>query len=122
MPNQKNKGSMKTEKLLFKNSILLLLPFFLMALGCRQQTSAKNNIRGKWHTEDGKTRLTITQKEFTLDEGDEPIAENYFMQGDSVFTSYQGSRPFTKFVIKNLSDKSLTLVYPDSTSVKFMRQ
>ena len=122
MLNQKNKVSMKTKKLLFKNSMLLLLLFFLVVLGCRQQSSAKNNIRGKWHSEDGKTRLTITQKEFTLDEGDEPIAENYFVNGDSIFTSYQDSRPFTKFTIKNLSDKNLTLVYPDSTLVKFMRQ
>ncbi len=121
MLNQKNKGSMKSEKLLFKNSILLLPLFFLMALGCRQQIAAKNKICGKWHSEDGKTRLTITQKEFTLDEGDEPIAENYFVKGDSIFTSYQGSRPFTKFTIKNLLDKSLTLVYPDSTSVNFVR-
>ncbi|MEX8547645.1 MAG: hypothetical protein V5804_08595 [Mucilaginibacter sp.] len=112
---------MKTGKLLFKNSILLLLLFFLIAFGCRQQTSAKNKIRGKWHSADGKTRLTITQKEFTLNEGEEPIAESYFVKGDSIFTSYEGSQPFTKFVIKNVSDKTLTLVYPDSTSVNFMR-
>ncbi len=112
---------MKTEKLLFKKTILLLLLFFLFAFGCKQTQSAKGKIHGKWRSEDGKTKLTITQKEFTLDEGEEPIAESYFVQGDSIFTSYEGSQPFTKFVIKNVSDKALTLVYPDSTSVNFIR-
>lgn len=112
---------MKTKKLLFKKRILLLLVFFLVASSCQQKQSAKNKIRGKWRSEDGKTGLTITQKEFTLDEGEEPIAESYFIKGDSIFTSYEGSRPFTKFVVKNLSDKTFTLVYPDSTSVEFVR-
>lgn len=111
---------MKIKKLLFKNVILLLLPFFLITYGCKQQ-SAKAKIHGKWHSQDGKVKLTITQKEFTLDEDEEPIAESYFVKGDSIFTSYEGSQPFTKFVIKNVSDKSLTLIYPDSTSVDFVR-
>lgn len=84
-------------------------------------STLKNKIVGNWRSADGKTKLKITQKDFTLDEGEEPIAENYFVKGDSVFTSYEGSEPYTKFVIKNLSDKTLTLVYPDSTSVSFVR-
>lgn len=99
-------------------AVFLLL---LVCNACKHQPSTKSKIRGKWHSADGKTGLTITQKEFTLDEGEEPIAESYFVRGDSVFTSYQGSRPYTKFVIKNLSDKSLTLVYPDSASVNFVK-
>lgn len=112
---------MKTEKILFKKRILLLLVFFLVANSCQQKQSSKSKIQGKWRSEDGKTGLTITQNEFTLDEGEEPIAESYFIKGDSIFTSYEGSQPFTKFAIKNLSDKTLTLVYPDSTSVNFVR-
>ena len=76
---------------------------------------------GNWHSEDQKTSLKITSESFILDEGNGSFAESYFVKGDTIFTSYEGSRPYTKFVIKNLSDKSLTLVYPDSTAVKFTR-
>ncbi len=103
-----------------KRAFVAVFLLLLVCGACKQQFSAKNKIRGKWLSEDGKTGLTITQKEFTLNEG-EPIAESYFVKDDSIFTSYEGSRPCTKFVIKNLSDKSFTLVYPDSTLVNFVR-
>ncbi len=108
---------------MMKNCILFgaLLLFTIVFSGCNDQSPVKNKIEGSWLSEDGKARLKITGKDFTLDEGDGPIAESYFVKGDTVFTSYEGSQPFTKFVIKDLSDKSLTLVYPDSASVKFIR-
>ena len=56
-----------------------------------------------------------------LDEGETPIAESYFVKGDTIFTSYEGAEPYTKFLIKDLTDNSMTLVYPDSTSVKLKR-
>jgi len=107
---------MKKNYLLF----VIIVTGALVFSGCRQ-SAGKSKLLGKWYSPDKKTSLKITVKDFTLDEGDGPVAESYFVKGDTVFTSYEGSQPFTKFVIKDLSDKSLTLVYPDSTSVKFIR-
>lgn len=98
---------------------LVLFTAIIVFTGC-SNPPAKNKIRGNWHSGDNKITLKITAKDFILDEG-EPVAENYFVKGDTIFTLYEGSQPFTKFEIRNLSDKSLTLVYPDSTLVKFIR-
>ena len=98
----------------------IVLVSVIVFVSCSRPTE-KSKLQGNWHSEDKKTGLKITAKEFTLDEGEEPIAENYFVKNDTIFTSYEGSQPYTKFGIKNLSDKSMTLVYPDSTSVNFVR-
>ncbi len=92
---------------------------FGIVAACKS-TGGNKKLLGTWHSEDKKTNLQITAKEFILDEG-EPFAEGYFTKGDSIYTSYEGSEPYTKFVIKNLTDKSMTLIYPDSTSVSFFR-
>lgn len=102
-------------------SYLTILVSVAIVFASCKNLPAKNKIQGNWHSEDKKTGLKITAKEFILDEGEEPIAESYFVKGDTIFTSYEGSQPYTKFVIKDLSDKSLTLFYPDSTSVNFLR-
>jgi len=105
-----------------KKSYLLFVVIFSVAIvfyGCNP-SAEKNKLVGKWYSRDKKTSLKITSKEFILDEG-EPIAESYFMKSDTLFTSYEGTGPYTKFLVKNLSDKSMTLVYPDSTSVRFFR-
>ncbi len=102
---------------------LFLTVFFaasIVLVSCKNQ-SVKSKIIGNWKSVDGKTGLKITQKEFILDEGEEPIAENYFIKGDTIFTSYEGSQPYTKFGFKELSEKSMTIIYPDSTSKKFVR-
>jgi hypothetical protein len=101
-------------------TVLLNLACVLVFTGCKNPP-VKSKLRGSWHSKDKKTGLKITAKEFILNEGQEPIAENYFVKGDTIFTSYEGTEPFTKFVIKNLTDSSLTLIYPDSTSVMFGR-
>lgn len=100
--------------------LILFLPLFFL-IACNNASPAKSKIKGNWRSDDGKIGLKITEKEFTLIEGEEPIAENYFVKGDTIFTSYEGTEPYTKFAIKDLSDKSFTLIYPDSTSVKFVR-
>ncbi|RYE33438.1 MAG: hypothetical protein EOP42_08290 [Sphingobacteriaceae bacterium] len=89
-------------------------------LAACNSSATNKKLLGKWYSQDKKTNLKITAKEFILDEG-EPFAESYFTKGDSIFTSYEGSEPYTKFVVKDLTDKSMTLVYPDSTSVSFFR-
>lgn len=101
-------------------SIIFLLAIGTLALSCKSSSENKK-IEGKWHSEDQKTTLTITSKDFTIDEGEGPLAESYFLKGDTIFTSYEGTAPYTAFAIKKLSDKNMVLVYPDSTSVQFLR-
>ena len=104
-----------------KRSVLYLI-FILSALTISCRNPAKNTrLQGKWISADQKISLQITPKEFILDEGETPIAENYFVKGDTIFTSYEGAEPFTPFVYKNLTEKSLTLIYPDSTSVILLK-
>lgn len=92
----------------------------IVVIAACKSSAANKKLLGKWHSADHKTKLEVTAKDFILDEG-EPIAEGYFAKGDTLFTSYEGSQPYTKFLVKNLTDKSMTLVYPDSTSVSFLR-
>jgi hypothetical protein len=101
-------------------NVLLILVCVLGFISCKN-APVKSKLKGSWHSKDKKTGLKITAKEFILDEGQEPIAESYFVKGDTIFTSYEGAEPFTKFAIKDLTDSSLTLVYPDSTTVEFVR-
>lgn len=81
---------------------------------------AKTNLKGKWHTKDGSTKLEITGKQFIMTE-DTPVAEDYFVKGDSIFTSFEGNQPYTRFVIQNLDEHNLKLLYPDSVMVEFVR-
>ncbi|MVN23266.1 hypothetical protein [Mucilaginibacter arboris] len=99
----------------------IVISFFVIVFTSCKNPAEKNKIMGNWRSEDKKTGLKITAKEFTLDEGEDPIAESYFVKGDTIFTSYEGAQPYTKFAVKDLTDKSMTLVYPDSTTVTFVR-
>src|SRR5579875_126792 len=95
----------------------LFIALFLCSItlaGCSNSTN-KHQLLGTWTSEDKKTVLKLTSKAFMLDEGETPIAESYFVKGDTIFTSYEGAEPYTKFLIKDLTDNSMTLVYPDST-------
>ncbi len=69
---------------------------------------------------DGATMLKITNKAFTLD-SDSPIAEDYFVKQDTIYTSFQGALPYSKFVIKHVDEHQLKLEYPDSALVVFNR-
>ncbi|MGI4749638.1 MAG: hypothetical protein ACRYFB_03295 [Janthinobacterium lividum] len=100
--------------------VLTVAAVGIVIIAACKSSTANKKLMGKWHSEDQKTKLEVTAKNFILDEG-EPIAESYFTKGDTLFTSYEGSQPYTKFIVKDLMDKSMTLVYPDSTSVSFLR-
>ncbi|WP_158827246.1 hypothetical protein [Mucilaginibacter lacusdianchii] len=92
--------------------------FILFMAACSD--TGKSNLKGDWHTQDGSTRLRITDKQFVLlSESDVP--EDYFLKGDTIFTSFEGSQPYTRFVIQKLDDHSLKLLYPDSVSIDFVR-
>jgi len=90
----------------------------LLSVAC--SSPAQKKLEGKWTSKDGKTKLQITSKHLTMD-NDALIPEEYFMKGDTIYTSYAGNQPYTKFVVQKLSDNDLTLVDPDSTSMEFSR-
>lgn len=96
----------------------LLFASILFAIACSDPTQVK--IKGKWLSKDGKTKLNITDKHFAMDNEAE-IKEEYFIKADTIYTSFEGNQPYTKFVIKSLQDKSLTLIDPDSVKLVFVR-
>ncbi|GAB2695592.1 hypothetical protein GCM10027037_19210 [Mucilaginibacter koreensis] len=101
----------------------ILLSFFctsLLSLSACSSNAKKSELKGEWRSKDGETRLKITGKEFIMDNGS-PLPEDYIMKGDTILTSYEGSQPYTKFVIQQLDDHNLKLLYPDSITVEFTR-
>jgi hypothetical protein len=80
----------------------------------------KNKLQGSWHSKDGSVKLAITDKSFTMDDG-EGIAEDYFIKGDTVFTSFQGNQPYTQFVVQKVDEHYLKLMGPDSVAVEYNR-
>jgi hypothetical protein len=83
--------------------------------------SGQNKVKGEWQTKDGTTRLKITGDKFTEDNG-APVTEDYFIKGDTIFTSFEGNQPYTKFVIQQVDEHNLKLLYPDSVSIAFVRK
>ena len=83
-------------------------------------TGPVGKLKGEWHSKNSETLLKITNKQITLD-NDSPIPEDYFVKGDTIYTSFEGNQPYTKFVVKHLDEHSLKLLYPDSALVEFTR-
>ncbi|MEO6632136.1 MAG: hypothetical protein ABIN13_10455 [Mucilaginibacter sp.] len=91
----------------------------LLGVACTSNTpNAK--LKGSWKSKDGTTKLKITDKGFTMDDG-EAIAEDYFVKGDTIFTSFEGNKPYTAFLIQKLDDHNLKLMGPDSVAVEYGR-
>lgn len=111
-----------TLPLIMKNYLLTIIHIacacVLLSAACSD--SEKSNLKGKWQTKDGQTKLEITGKQFIMTE-DAPVAEDYFIKDDSIFTSFEGNQPYTRFVIQKLDDHNLKLLYPDSVTVEFVR-
>lgn len=78
----------------------------------------KNKLQGKWRSKNGVIKLNITEKSFLVD-GVEP--EDYFVKGDTIFTSYQGNLPYTSFVVQKVDDHYLKLIGPDSIALEYNR-
>ncbi|AMR31455.1 hypothetical protein A0256_08475 [Mucilaginibacter sp. PAMC 26640] len=97
-------------------SIKLLAACILVSAACSQKPANKQ-LQGNWKSKDGSTHLKITSKQFSLDNE----SEDYFLKGDTIFTSFEGNLPYTKFVIQKLDDKQLSLGFPDSVAVEFSR-
>ena len=100
-------------------AVHLLTAVLLLAMACNNPAKNKN-LQGQWHSKDGKTQLKVTAKQFTIDNNAE-IPEDYFVKGDTIFTSFQNNQPYTKFVIQKLDDNQLTLIDPDAELMEFVR-
>jgi len=98
--------------------IVLYITFISSITSC--SNPVKRKLKGNWHAKDGVTKLYITERDFTLDDG-EAIAEDYFINGDTIFTSFQGNQPYTNFVVQKLEDHYLKLMGPDSIVVEYSR-
>src|SRR5271165_1670606 len=98
---------MKNYALIFVN-----VACFLVLLSAACTNPVKSKLKGYWHSKDGVTKLNISEKAFTMDDG-ESIPEDYFIKGDTIFTSYQGNEPYTSFVVQKLDDHYLKLLGPD---------
>ena len=102
------------------HSFFLLAMFVSALLVQACSNTQKNRLKGYWHSTDGVTKLKITEKEFSLEDGDE-IPEDYYIKGDTIFTSFEGNEPLTRFVVQKLDDHNLRLLGPDSVAVEFNR-
>lgn len=105
-----------------KNYLLILVHVIiacvLLAAACA--SPEKEKIVGNWTSTDGHTHLKITSNSMIMD-NDVASAEDYFIKGDTIFSSFKGNTPYTKFVIKKLDAKHLSLLYPDSVAIDFTR-
>ncbi|MEB0261200.1 MULTISPECIES: hypothetical protein [unclassified Mucilaginibacter] len=104
-----------------KHALLLIMLYGVAALitACDKKESNKK-VRGDWRSKDSNTSLKITDKKFIMD-GDVQNAEDYFTKDDTIFTSFEGNQPYTKFVIQKLDEQRMNLLYPDSVAVEFIR-
>ena len=90
----------------------------LLATSC--SNGHKSKLQGDWKLKSGETRLKITAKKFAMD-SDLQYAEDYFVKGDTIFTSFEGNQPYSKFVVQKLDENNLKLLSPDSTVMEFTR-
>ncbi|MET3981681.1 hypothetical protein ABIB62_004302 [Mucilaginibacter sp. UYP25] len=105
-----------------KIKALLIVTVFgaaTLLTACEKHESNKK-VLGDWKSKDANVTLKITDKKFIMD-GDVQNAEDYFTKGDTIFTSFEGNQPYTKFVIKKLDGQHMDLLYPDSVVVAFSR-
>jgi len=106
---------MKTYALVTIHAIFAVV---LTTAACSGSKAGK--IKGEWRSKDNETILKITGKQFTMDT-DSPVPEDYFIKGDTIYTSFQGNLPYTKFVVKAVDEHNLKLLYPDSVLVEFTK-
>ncbi|MBV8389322.1 MAG: hypothetical protein JO080_05950 [Mucilaginibacter sp.] len=99
---------------------LVSILFSLSACSNPGSGSGNRQLQGDWKLKTGDTKLKITGKKFAMD-SDLQYAEDYFVKGDTIFSSFQGNQPYSKFIIEKLDDHNLKLLSPDSTVMEFTR-
>lgn len=82
--------------------------------------AGKGKLQGTWKSKAGEAPLKITDKKFVID-SDESLAEDYFVKADTIFTSFQGNQPYSKFIVQQLDEHTLRLLSPDSLVMEFSR-
>ncbi|WP_448700524.1 hypothetical protein ACFGVR_01065 [Mucilaginibacter sp. AW1-3] len=100
--------------------IHIAVAVMLLMASCSSGQAKTKKIKGEWRSKDGATILKITNKQFTMN-NDSPVPEDYFMKDDTIYTSFQGNQPYSKFVVVKLDDHVLKLMYPDSSLMEFSR-
>jgi len=90
-------------------------------LGACSTSVGPERLKGEWDAEEAGIHLKITGNKFIENTGTTPLTENYFVKADTIFTSFEGNLPYTKFVIQQLDEHTLKLLYPDSVAVTFTR-
>jgi len=92
----------------------------LLSVACNHPAKNTTNpeLIGVWISKKDGSKLKITGKQFTM-ESDAPDAEDYFVKGDTIYTSFEGNLPYTEYVIKQLDEHTLKLFTPDSLIVEF---
>ncbi|PAW93202.1 hypothetical protein CKK33_06710 [Mucilaginibacter sp. MD40] len=94
---------------------------YILGMSACHTNTANKKVQGNWKSKDGSILLKITDKQFVM-ENDSPVPEDYFVKGDTIFTSFEGNQPYTKFVIKKLADREMSLIMPDdSVAIEFSK-
>jgi hypothetical protein len=99
--------------------IVLAGLLMLLSVAC-SHNKGNPKLIGVWISKKDGSKLKITARQFTM-ESDAPDPEDYFVKGDTIFTSFEGNLPYTKYAIKQLDEHSLKLFTPDSTTVEFSK-
>lgn len=99
------------------SSLCIITAMSIALAGCTN--SVKKKLIGNWHAKNGGGVLKITAKSFTMD--DDSLAEDYFVRGDTIYTSFEGNLPYTTFAIKKLDEHQLELMGPDSTAMEYSK-
>jgi hypothetical protein len=103
--------------------IIISALLMLLSVACSQKKDSGNSktnpkLIGTWTAKSDGSKLIVTDKTFAMDS---PDPEDYFIKGDTIFTSFEGNLPYTKYGIQKLDDHTLQLFTPDSTSVVFTK-
>ncbi|WP_158990879.1 hypothetical protein [Mucilaginibacter sp. L196] len=92
----------------------------LLSVACSPKQKTDPNLIGEWKSTADGSKLNITDKSFMMT-SDSPEPEDYFVKGDTIYTSFEGNLPYTKYAIKHLDEHQLKLFTPDSTLVEFTK-
>ena len=102
-----------------KNVALITIHIWAAASLCWiaacSSNTANKKLEGEWLATDG-SKLHITTKKFAMGEDEE---EDYFVKGDTIYTSFEGNLPYTKFALKGVDDHTLKIVGPDSVAMEY---
>lgn len=92
----------------------------LLSVACSPKQKRDPNLIGEWKSTANGSKLNITDKSFMMT-SDSPEPEDYFVKGDTIYTSFEGNLPYTRYAIKHLDAHQLKLFTPDSTLVEFTK-